>query len=77
MTPSLWAVLWRSENKLNKIECILRDNRVPPIFATRREAQEWINREYGYIKDRPDLRAEPHGWKMPLPVKVTVQRSEK
>jgi hypothetical protein len=27
---------------------------------------------YGFIADRADLRAEPHGWRMPLPIKLIV-----
>ena len=41
-------------------------------IKTRREAREWIKKHYGYISERPDLQIEPHGWKMPVPVKVRV-----
>jgi hypothetical protein len=29
--------------------------------------------EYLHMAGRPDLRAEPHGWKMPIPVKVAIR----
>lgn len=42
------------------------------LFRTRSEAREWIEKEYGYLRTRPDLQAEPHGWKMPIPVRVVI-----
>jgi hypothetical protein len=51
---------------------LLRENFVPVIFPTRREAREWIKAKYGYIAERPDLRAEPHGWRVPTAVRVDV-----
>lgn len=42
----------------------------PAIFHTRREARAWIREHHGYIQQRPDLRAAPHGWLAPLAVKV-------
>jgi hypothetical protein len=42
------------------------------LFRTRREAREYIERRYGYIRHRPDLRAQPHGWHMPTAVPVRV-----
>lgn len=41
-------------------------------FKTKREAQAFIRVRYGYIGQRPDLRAEPYGWKMPIPVRVRI-----
>lgn len=70
MTPR-WGVLWRSNSKLDgKREHLMCENRMPMLFITRKEAREWIERKYGYIKRREDLRSEPHGWKMPIPVRV-------
>ena len=69
----VWGVLWRSRNKLDGArEHLVRRDCVPALFRTRREAREFIDREYGYIRKRQDLRAEPHGWKVPVAVKVTV-----
>ena len=46
------------------------------VFATRAKARAWIQKNYGYIKSRPDLRSEPHGWKTPVAVRVTVNIKE-
>ena len=71
-----WAVLMRSENRLDgKREYFLGMTDHPcrhALFNTRSEAREFIEKQFGYQRNRPDLRAEPHGWKMPLPVKVRV-----
>lgn len=73
-----WGILWRSNNKLDgKREYFLWDhypNRasVPIVFRTREQARKYISINYGYIKNRPDLQQEPHGWKMPMPVKVHI-----
>jgi len=42
------------------------------LFRTRQAAREWIKTKYGYIAERPDLQAEPHGWRMPKAVKVKI-----
>ncbi len=42
------------------------------LFRTRAECRAWIDEHYGYIRTRADLRAEPHGWRMPRAVKVRV-----
>jgi hypothetical protein len=68
-----WAVLWRSNNRLDgKREWLLREDCVPVLFATKAAAKEWIDKQYSYIRNRPDLRAEPHGWRMPIAIKVQV-----
>lgn len=51
----------------------LWDRGYPLLFTTRSEARRYICERYGYIKTRPDLQAEPHGWKMPVPVRVAVE----
>lgn len=43
------------------------------VFKTRREANEYIQQQYAYIRTRKDLRSEPHGWRMPRAVKVVVE----
>ena len=40
-------------------------------FATRAAARRHINENYACFS-RPDLRAEPHGWKMPKAVRVKI-----
>jgi hypothetical protein len=78
-----WAVLWRSENRLDgKVTRLMGSVRTKRpvefdgyrtmVFRTRQEAREYISREYGDIRSRQDLQSEPHGWKMPVAVKVVV-----
>jgi hypothetical protein len=45
-------------------------------FKTRAAALAFINDRYGYIRDRADLRREPHGWRMPIPVRVRITVEE-
>jgi hypothetical protein len=45
---------------------------LPRLFKTRREAREFAETEYGYIRTRPDLQREPHGWTVPKSIKVDV-----
>ena len=78
-----WALKWRQENRLDgKTEHIIRHHHgaynYPTflVFHTRREAREHLKANYGYLRTRPDLKAEPHGWKMPQVVKVVVSIKE-
>ena len=77
-TVMAWGVQWRSANALDGDKTHLMGSlpwsKSPTMFETRREARAWISVTYGYIADRPDLRAEPHGWKMPRAVRVRVTR---
>ena len=43
----------------------------PIIFQTRKEAREYAEKKYGYIKTRKDVREFPHFWRMPIPVRIT------
>ena len=68
-----WAVLWRSKNMLDGLtEHLMFHGCSPVMFFTRRAARAWIAQEYGYIRTRPDLRREPHGWRMPQPIRVHI-----
>ena len=70
---ALWAAQWHSKCRLDgEKRYIMNENYLPKLFRTRRECREWIEKDCGYIKDRPDLRAEPHGWRLPQAVKVKV-----
>lgn len=42
------------------------------LFATRDAARKHVEKTHGYLRNRPDLQAEPHGWRMPRVVKVRV-----
>ena len=71
---SLWAAQWHSKNKLDGERThILCEDYLPKLFHRRKECREWIKSEYGYIANRPDLKTEPHGWRMPQAVKVEVK----
>ena len=72
LDPVRWGVMWRSDSRSGRSRHLMYKNRIPVMFVTRREAREWIKKNYGYISERPDLQIEPHGWKMPVPVKVRV-----
>jgi hypothetical protein len=72
-----WAVEWHSRNKLDGDRRYLQWNLKQGgflLFRTRAECRAYIEVEYGYLRDRPDLRREPFGWRMPQAVKVRVQR---
>jgi len=70
----LWAALWRSDSRLGgKRRHIIYEDLKPALFRTRRECREFIKVKYGYIAERPDLQEEPHGWMMPVPVKVKIE----
>ena len=67
----LWAGQWYSHNILDGVtKHILYDNCLPTLFRTRRQCREYIKERCDYIKDRKDLREEPHGWRLPKAVKV-------
>ena len=71
---NLWAGEWYSKNHLDGItKHLLYENCLPVLFRTRREIREYIEKKYGYIKDRKDLRDEPHGWRLPRAVKVKLE----
>jgi len=73
----LWVALWRSKNSLDGVRShiINRGTLLPALFRTKRETKVFIDKEYGYIRTRRDLQCEPHGWKMPIPVRVKVSLS--
>ena len=69
-----WGAMWHSSNRLNGVtEHLICMDCVPVIFGTRQQARGYIESLYGYIKTRKDLRVEPHGWRMPRPVRVEVR----
>ena len=77
LTSDRWGVEWHSVSQLVGDDRHIIWNDCSPLwFWTRKEARAYIKERYGYIAGRPDLRAEPHGWKMPRAVKIriTVER---
>lgn len=74
---TLWAAKWIIENALDgRSERILYEHCLPRLFTTRDACRCWIAEKYGYIADRPDLKTEPHGWRLPKAVEVTVKVTE-
>lgn len=72
-----WGVLWHSKNRLDGVrEYIVFENFAPKLCRTKKEAAEFIKQKYGYIAKRQDLRGEPHGWRMPKPIKVKATVSQ-
>lgn len=76
-TKDGWALKWRQKNMLDGKREHLMLKHFPSIgfnglFDTRQEARDFRDANYGYIKRRPDLLAEPHGWKMPQVVKARL-----
>lgn len=68
---NMWGLEWYSKNTLNGItRHLIFDACLPKLFITRQEARHFAKEKYGYIKVRKDLRNEPHGWRVPRPVKV-------
>lgn len=76
---TLWAAKWKSKSLLDGVSThlILWDNGMTRalLFPTRRACRIWIEEKYGYIKQRPDLRREPHGWRVPTAVRVEVREN--
>jgi hypothetical protein len=66
-----WGVRWRQVGP-RPIEHLMYEDRLPVIFRTRAEARSWIDRKYGYIRERKDLKSAPHFWRMPSPIRVKV-----
>lgn len=76
MRVNLWAAQWHSKNSLDgDTRHIINENCLPKLFRTRQTCRNWIKEKYGYIKDRKDLRAEPHGWRLPVAIKVKVKEN--
>ena len=72
-----WGVLWRSSNHLDgERRHICCKDCQPVLFLTRADARNFIEREYGYIRTRKDLKAEPHGWHMPVPIRVKIELAQ-
>jgi hypothetical protein len=65
--PKRWALRWIG----NETHIMWHDCK-PLLFQTRREARDYAVSEYGYIREREDLREPPHNWRMPRPVRVDV-----
>ena len=77
MTTYRWGVEFRSASKtFGHDRWFTWAGAAPRLFWNRREAREYIAAHWGDLKTRPDLRAEPHGWRMPRAVRVAVTLRE-
>ena len=69
-----WGLLGRSKFKCTDVnEHLIQRDCVPILFRTRREAREYVQKYYGYIKHRKDSHNELHGWRLPKPVRVEIR----
>ena len=75
-----WGIEWHSRNRLDGDRRYLIWDRAAGdtgffhLFRTRASCRAYIEEKYGYIRTRPDLQREPHGWRMPQAVKVQIRR---
>jgi hypothetical protein len=69
-----WALRWRSKNRRDGLveHIVYGKDCLPVLFATREAARRYRDERFGYIRHRADLRGEPHGWRLPVPVRVRV-----
>ena len=79
----VWGILWVSNNRLDGYRSHLMGSAAIAkpeavsgcklmVFPTRARARRYIEDNYSYIRQRRDLREEPHGWKMPRAVRVRM-----
>ena len=71
----LWAIEWRGKER--HLQHQWDDSGRHLLFKMRRACRELIESRYGYIKRRPDLRQEPHCWRMPRAIKVQIVKVRK
>jgi hypothetical protein len=76
-----WAAVSDETNKLDgrkrRINLYNRiiaaeEGRAFMLFKTREQCRRWIKETWGYLQHRPDLREEPHCWRVPRPRRVTM-----
>ena len=72
-----WGLVWQSNNKRDgKLEHIICAGLTPALFCTRQDARNYRESRYGYFRDRPYLRDEPYGWRMPKVVRLRISLEE-
>lgn len=70
----VWGLQWNSKNEIDgDTRYLINENMLPLLFKCKHQALAYSRKRYRYIAKRKDLRAEPHGWRMPKPVKVIVE----
>lgn len=72
-----WGCLWRTRTQMEgERRHLIAAAGIPLLFSTKKAASAYIDENYGHMCRRPDLRAEPHGWLLPQPVRVTVRLAD-
>ena len=67
----LWGLRWHSQNRRDGVrKHLLYTDGIPLLFPKRDVARIYAQTYFGHLKTRRDLRTEPHGWRMPRPVKI-------
>jgi len=71
-----WGLVWQNNKRDGKSEHIICRDCTPALFCTRQDARNYRESMYGYFRDRPYLRDEPHGWRMPKVVRLRISLEE-
>lgn len=71
VSAARWSVRWHQAGA-HPDEHIVYENCMPVMFRTRAEARSWIEKKFGYIRQREDLRSFPYQWRIPTPIRVQV-----
>jgi len=66
-----WGLKWHTVG-FDPHDHMMYEDRMPVLFRTRAEARQWVEKKYGYIRNRKDLRGWPHGWRIPQPIRVKI-----
>ena len=68
-----WGAEWNSVCKRDgETRYIIFEGGMPLVFGTRAQARHWVKEKYGYIRYRPALQEEPHGWRVPRVVRIRI-----
>jgi len=68
-----WGLMAGADNRLDgRRRNLVHQDCMPKLFTTRQKAIDYREQVYGYMRKRHDLKAEPHGWIYPRPVKIYI-----
>ncbi len=69
----IWGILFKYKDSVyTPCSRIEYKGGIPIIFKTKIACKKYIDKNYGYIKIRKDLRNYPHFWRLPKPTKIDV-----
>ena len=73
-----WALKWDTTNALDGRRTYFcgEGGTIPALFKTKAQATKYARETWGYLNKRPDLRAEPHCWRIPKAVRVRIKIEE-